>query len=496
MRMRFFCLLLALLLALGCGLATAEEAIAGAVEVPVEEVELSLGEDIPEAPEVRAEPAEDAPAEPLPVAEPEADGELPEPQDALVKLNLPKKIVLGVKEKVRLEPVPEPEGAACRLRYSSAKKTCAKVSRAGLVTGLKKGTTTITVKADNGVKAKVKVVVRAAPKKITVSADLTRLPVGGTAQLKCKLPKGSAGAYAYSVKPEGIVEVSPEGVVTALKTGVAKVTATTYNKKSASVDISVLPPFEITFLDIGRNDGIVIQCGGEYAFIDAGRYSFGSKAVKYLKDMGVPHLKYYIGTHAHEDHVSAAPRIIAAFGADEVIVSHKETAELIRRSARKDAEKTALEKVKYRVVKVGDSFSLGGAVFEVLGPVKIVKVSYKEDAENVNSRIMRLTYGKNTFLLTGDATNPELDQVEAANPGCLKAQVLKNPHHRNKTLKLVRICKPRIVVFCTANYYLPDSAYLRMLKKEGVRYYITAPNRNGNVTIASDGRKLSVTTQK
>ena len=64
-------------------------------------------------------------------------------------------------------------------------------------------------------------------------------------------------------------------------------------------------------MNVGRNDGILIHCGGEWAYIDSGLHQQGVKAVKYMRAQGVDKLKYYIGTHAHKDHVGGARVILA-----------------------------------------------------------------------------------------------------------------------------------------------------------------------------------------
>ena len=70
---------------------------------------------------------------------------------------------------------------------------------------------------------------------------------------------------------------------------------------------------EVHFLNIGRNDGILIRSGGESAFIDAGVYERGEQAARYMQGIGMTELTYYIGTHAHADHVGGAPVMIEAF---------------------------------------------------------------------------------------------------------------------------------------------------------------------------------------
>ena len=46
----------------------------------------------------------------------------------------------------------------------------------------------------------------------------------------------------------------------------------------------------VHFMDIDRNDGILIECDGEAAFIDSGTHDYGVKAVGYMKSAGVEKL--------------------------------------------------------------------------------------------------------------------------------------------------------------------------------------------------------------
>ncbi|MDD7411607.1 MAG: hypothetical protein PUK86_00100, partial [bacterium] len=60
---------------------------------------------------------------------------------------------------------------------------------------------------------------------------------------------------------------------------------------------------DVHFMNIDRNDGILIVCDGEAAFIDSGMPRFGTQAVEYMQSQGISSLRYYIGTHGHRDHV-------------------------------------------------------------------------------------------------------------------------------------------------------------------------------------------------
>lgn len=518
--LKMLCLTLALaLMAGGCLAEAADAPVAANVDQPVEELELSLGGDaLADAAEAavlaaEAESVGDAEGEQSGEAEAEAgeaggeaepSGEEPgetegaEEHEAILPqaVRVPRRIEIGVGEEYQLTPVVEPEGATYdAITYESSRVKYAKVTKKGLIRARKVGTAIVTVTAGN-VMAQVRVKVRTAPTEFTLKAAKQYLNVGETTKVKVKMPKNTAGSTTLSVKPKGIIEITPEGVVTALKQGTATVTATAYNGAKASVEITVRAKFEITFMDIGRNDGILIQCDGEFAFIDSGLRGYGLQAVQYMQAHNVEHLKYYIGTHAHRDHVGGAPAIIAAIPTDEVIVSHSGTARKIRDFAETDAERSAAQAATYRVVKAGDKLKLGSARFKVLGPLRVLNVNTGDGAENGNSLVMRLTYGSTSFLLTGDATGSELTDIEKAKPGCMKATVLKNPHHNGTQKYAVTVSQPKIVIFSTSSSCLPSYDYLKFITGNGAKYYVTAPNRNSHVTITSTGKKLKVKTVK
>ena len=416
-------------------------------------------------------------------------------------------VALGVGQQAQLVATPLPEGSACSLTYASSKAKVASVTADGVLTGLKKGSAVITIVAQNGVRAKVKVQVLAEPKTVSLTLERPRLAVGESTRALCALPRKTATGLAYSTDNPAVASVTADGVVTALAEGVANVWVTTSNGLTASAAMTVGTPapdagpgevsglFEITFMNIGRNDGILIHCGGEWAFIDAGKRAQAIQAVDYMRQQGVDKLKYYIGTHAHNDHVGGAPYILLNLPVEQAIVPHAGVADCIRKCADNDAEARAAEAASYRVVAFGEKFFLGGAQFEVVGPVNVIQANPKKSVENNNSLITRVTYGANSFLLTGDATEKECEQSDAARPGCLRSQVFKNPHHDSRYARAAELCLPEITVFSTRRGDNPKSSYLNFIQKLGSQVYITSDNRHGHVKFTSDGRTLTVTTQ-
>ena len=150
------------------------------------------------------------------------------------------KAILGVKEKLTLIAKFYPNGASSTLTWKSSKPAVAAVSKKGVVVAKKVGTAIITVKAKNGMTAQATIIVRAAPKSVTLNKSGTvTLKRGKTLKLKATLPKKTASALTWKSSRPKVASVDQKGVVKALKKGTAVITVRTFNGKVAKVTIKV-----------------------------------------------------------------------------------------------------------------------------------------------------------------------------------------------------------------------------------------------------------------
>ena len=147
-------------------------------------------------------------------------------------------LYIGVGETVRLEP--EVGDSVSTFTYKSSSKRKVKAYADGTVKGVKKGKAKITIQTYNGKKLKLKVVVRKAPKRVTISPESAEMFVGEALQFTSALPKKSAGAVTYSSSNADIVKVDAQtGRATALAPGKATVTARSYNGKTSASQVVV-----------------------------------------------------------------------------------------------------------------------------------------------------------------------------------------------------------------------------------------------------------------
>ena len=157
------------------------------------------------------------------------------------KVTIPSKnITLGVKESVTIEPTIT-KNTHTTFTWTSKNKNIATVSKSGKITGKKAGNTTITVQTHNGKSATLRVVIKAAPKKVTLNKTSLTMELYDEFLLKAGFPKGSVShKLTWTSSDEDIVSVFEDGWVVAEHVGTATITVKTYNGKKATCKVTVL----------------------------------------------------------------------------------------------------------------------------------------------------------------------------------------------------------------------------------------------------------------
>ena len=140
--------------------------------------------------------------------------------------------------------------------------------------------------------------------------------------------------------------------------------------------------------------------------------------------------------------------------------------------------------------KVGASYALGSATFEIFGPVT-------NDANDINnmSVVVKVTYGNNTFLFTGDAETEEEKEV-LATEAVLDCDVLHAGHHGSRSSSskdFLNAVTPEICVISCGDdndYGHPHDEAIKRIKKHTEEIYRT--DICGSILIQSNGQKLTV----
>lgn len=242
----------------------------------------------------------------------------------------------------------------------------------------------------------------------------------------------------------------------------------------------------VSFVDVGQGDCIFVALpNGENMLVDCGEYSERDTVEGFLLDNGVSRIDYLVATHPHADHMGGMAHIIKNFDIGEFFMPDKE--------ADSKAFITMLEaldekKVKSTLVRDGDIiFEDDSFRCDVLSPVLD-----EYDETNDVSVILKLSCGEKSFLLTGDAEEYAIRQMDAD----LNADVLKVGHHgsvTSTTEEFLDDVSPSYAVICCGkdnSYGHPHKEVLELLKEKNIKVYRT--DTDGTVAFICDGNNIEI----
>ncbi len=251
---------------------------------------------------------------------------------------------------------------------------------------------------------------------------------------------------------------------------------------------------EVHFIDVGNADAIFIACDGQYMLIDAGLKDTGDRVVGYLMERDIPQLDLVVSTHPDADHIGGMAQVLRTFPVDTFVMSTMEDEFVPTTRA---YENTIEALIRYDVpvaeAVAGDTYRIGGATVTILGPLR----TYEDT--NTQSVVCRLQYGKVRFLFTGDCTKQaEADMIAAGVD--LDADFLKVAHHGSKSSSsqafLNAVSPDYCMITCADDndYGHPHEQVMRRLVALNIPIYRI--DFHGTVVAASDGKTISVTTEK
>ena len=186
-----------------------------------------------------------------------------------VELDQSGTVTINIGEELQLNATVLPDTADTELTWSSSGKTYATVDQDGLVTPKKAGTTTITVKTENGLKdtVKVKVTDKYKPTSIELS-NIGAVTVGDVVELVPSLEPATAMTnLSWKSSNEDIATVDADGYVTFHGQGSVTISVKTHNSKTDSMKITVgaaILPDSIAAIPaaggkVGVGDSIVVE---------------------------------------------------------------------------------------------------------------------------------------------------------------------------------------------------------------------------------------------
>jgi beta-lactamase superfamily II metal-dependent hydrolase len=277
------------------------------------------------------------------------------------------------------------------------------------------------------------------------------------------------------------------------------VTSFSFGQEADKEPVSQPPvsPLEVTFLNVGHGDCIYIDLPDrpdilyDDLLIDGGDSKRGAKALQdFLEKRKEDKVDLIFLTHAHSDHIGGLVKVLKKVNFDHLYYSGTDY------SSRNFKKLMELAGDKKQVLRRGDEVDLESDDKEEVS-LKVLNPPEGElsKAENDNSLVLLLTYGKERFLLTGDIEKkPEQELVEKYKDG-LEAEVLKVPHHGSNTSSseaFIEAVKPHYSVVSTdgKKYGLPKKEVLERYQKAGAEVLRT--DEKGDITFLSTEDTLTL----
>ncbi len=247
----------------------------------------------------------------------------------------------------------------------------------------------------------------------------------------------------------------------------------------------------VAFLDIGQGDAIYIEApNGNQALIDGGNGKTVLAALGEVMPLYDRSIDVVIGTHPDQDHIGGLPFVLEKYevgtffdpGVQKKLGSYDALLSAVRE-----------KHVTYVHARRGQKIILDDGVFlTILFPDR--NLPFVET--NTASIVAKLSYGKTSFLFTGDSPKNIEHYLITLDAAALDTDVLKVGHHGSHTSsgeKFLKAVSPTIAAISAGKnnrYGHPHKEVLAGLAAIGANVLKTY--ERGTIVLFSDGSKIGL----
>ena len=252
----------------------------------------------------------------------------------------------------------------------------------------------------------------------------------------------------------------------------------------------------VHFIDVGQGDSaLIVTPHGRAILVDTGGvvgnatdFDIGDRVVvPYLKHYGVLSIDYLFLTHGHQDHAGGAAAIARELPVKNSMLSREIYTQAVRK----------LVQVAHdtRVIPVYDTqrIDIDGVTIQVVHAASGQDMNQRNEV----SSVVQVSYGKHSFLLTGDLESKGEAEILASGRA-ISSTVLKIAHHGAKTSSsigfLQAVAPEYAVISVGANnrFGHPHGDTIKRLLLQNSKIYRT--DQQGAIVFKTDGKILTVDT--
>lgn len=244
----------------------------------------------------------------------------------------------------------------------------------------------------------------------------------------------------------------------------------------------------VHFFDVGQGDAaLVVGPSGQQIVIDGGP---NLSLLEHL-ERTMPFLDRSIDllvlSHPHQDHLFAFPEILKRYTVRNILMTGMDFGlpryrEMLTLAGEKKINVLLADPQKDIIWK-------DGLMLDVVWP-KPGLLGQQGDANNT-SVALRVLYGNDSALFTGDMEEPEERDILSAGID-VSADILKVAHHGSRTssstgfLMAVKATQAVVSVAAENSYKLPNEDVLQRLQNFGMKTHLTS--LSGSLTVRMDGK--------
>ncbi len=249
---------------------------------------------------------------------------------------------------------------------------------------------------------------------------------------------------------------------------------------------------KVTFFDVGQGDAILISQGSQQVLIDGGRD--GSLLLEKL-GKAIPFwdrtIETVIATHPDADHIAGLVDAAKAYEIGSVIETNMKSDSQTYRAWEEAIAKEGSEKIE---ALSGEKIILkDGVELDVFYPFFQI-TDTDEKNSNAKSVVVRLSFGENSFLFTGDLPSEQESELVDKKME-LNSDVLKISHHGSKystSEKFLDVVKSKDAIISVGahnTYGHPNQEIIDRLLRRGINVLRT--DKSGDIEYVCKNKNVN-----